>query len=304
MIEILKEIPGPYFLFIYTIISVFVIILAKKYAENDYTKNFKVPEPTKIEPLDIALLKSGIKGAIIVSVFNLWRKKKIEIVKIKNNIALKQLSSDFEGLNKLESIILKNTSSQKNYQYFFTQISIQTTQNLLKPNKENLERLKLLPDYQIIKRYWIATTFSTFFLLLVGVTKLYLGILRDKPVFFLVFLLIISILAVFSVIKPYNIKHSALGKKLINITSKRFEWLKTKNNNSLMLDDNLLYGIAIFGISAFLGSTLGQLLKNPVLLETYAVSNSSNGYGCSGAGCGGGCGGGGCGGGCGGCGGS
>jgi uncharacterized protein (TIGR04222 family) len=300
MIELLKEIPGPYFLIIYTIISIIVIFLAKKYAENDYTKNFDVPEPTKIDPLDIALLNRGIKGAIIVSVFNLWRNRKIEIVKVKNNIALKQLSSEFKGLNKLESIILKNSSSQKFYRYFFTQKSIKTIQNILRPNKENLERLKLLPDSEIKKRYWKATLISIFFLLLIGGTKLYLGISRGKPVIFLVLLLLLSVIAVFLLIKPYNIKHSALGKDLIKITSRRFDWLKNKDNSSLMSDDNLLYGIAIFGISAFMGSTLGQVLENPVLLETYAGSSSSYGYGCGGAGCGGG----GCGGGCGGCGGS
>lgn len=303
MIELIKDIPGPIFLPIYSAFAALVIIVTKKYAESDSTKDLEIPEPSKMSPLDIALLNKGIKGAVIVSVFNLWRNKKIAIKKTNNSVAFKQLSSDYSGLNRLESVILKNSSSQKYYRNFFTQKSIKTIQNILQSNKENLENFRLLPDNELKKRYWGVSIIATIILLIFGGTKFLLGVSRDKPVAFLFILIVVSIIALFYYVKPHKIKYTALGKKFIYTSSQRFEWLKKNDSNSLMADDNLLYGVALFGISAFIGTSLGQVLENPVMLETYG--GSSNGYGCGGAGCGGGgcSGGGGCGGGCGGCGG-
>jgi uncharacterized protein (TIGR04222 family) len=307
MIEIIKEIPGPYFLLVYCVFSALIILLAKKFAEMDSTKEMETPEPSEISPLDIALLNKGIKGAVIVSIFNLWKEKRIEIKKVKNNITLKQISADVSGLNRLESVILKNTSNQKYYRHFFTKKSIKTIQDILQPNKDNLEKLNLLPNSEVKNRYWFVSLLSVAILILFGGTKFILGISRDKPVAFLFMLIVLSIIALFFYIKPHKLRYTALGSRFIASSSQRFEWLKKNDSNSLMADDNLLYGVALFGISAFIGSGLGQFLENPRLLETYAGSNY--GYGCGGASCGGGgcsggsgCGGGGCGG-CGGCGG-
>lgn len=300
MIEIIKEIPGPYFLLLYCVFSALIIILAKKFAEMDSTKEMEIPEPSKISPLDIALLNKGIKGAVIVSIFNLWRKKRIEIKKVKNNVTLKQISADLSGLNRLESVILRNSSSQKYYRHFFTKKSIKTIQDIIQPSKDNLENLKLLPTSEIKNRYWYVSLLTAAILLIFGGTKFILGISRDKPVAFLFILIVLSIIALFFYIKPHKVRYTALGSRFIASSSQRFEWLKKNDSNSLMADDNLLYGVALFGISAFIGSGLGQFFENPRLLETYAGSNY--GYGCSGASCGGGgCSGGG--GGCGGCGG-
>lgn len=304
MIEIIKEIPGSYFLLVYCVFSALIIILAKKFAKMDSTKEMEIPEPSKISPLDIALLNKGIKGAIIVSIFNLWRKKRIEIKKTKNNVTIKQITADLSGLNRLESVILKNTNSQKDYQYFFSEKSIKTIQDIIKPNKDNLENLKLLPTKEIKNRYWYVSLLTAAILIIFGGTKFILGISRDKPVAFLFVLIVISIIALFFYIKPHKVRYTALGSRFIATSSRRFEWLKKNDSNSLMADDNLLYGVALFGISAFTGSGLSQFLENPRLLETYA--GSYYGYGCGGASCsGGGCSGGsGCGGGgCGGCGG-
>lgn len=307
MIELLKEIPGPYFLILYSGISILVVLIAKLIVENDYTRDLEIPEPTKLSPLEIAYLTRGLKGAVIVSIFNLWRNKQIEINKIDNNIALKQISFDYTGLNKLETTILKYSHTQKFYSGFFKKESINTSKKILLPVKEKLEKLKLLADASIVKRNWTASSLSIIILLLLGGTKLFLGLSRDKPVGFLFILILLSICAVIFILKPYNVHLTSLGKKFIKTSSKRFEWLKSNDNNAVMTDDNLLFGISLFGISSFMNTGMGDMLENPYLLEKNAGTNS--GTGCSGAGCGGGgggsgCGGGSsCGGGCGGCGG-
>jgi len=304
MFELIKEIPGPNFLLLYAGISILVVFIAKLIVDNDYTRDLEIPETTKLSPLEIAYLTRGLKGAVIVSIFNLWKNKQIEITRVNNDIALKQISDESNDLNKLESAILNYSKTQKFYKSFFQKESIKTTQKILLPTKEKLENLKLLADSSIVKRNWTASFLSILVLMLFGGTKLFLGISRDKPVGFLIILMVLALCAVIFILKPYKVTFSSLGKKFIAASAKRFEWLKAKENTSLATDDNLLFGISLFGISAFMNSNLGETLEDPYLLEKRAGANS--GSGCSGAGCGGGSsdgGGSGCGGGCGGCGG-
>lgn len=300
MLDLIKEIPGPYFLLLYTFISVCVIILTKKYAEKDYTENFEIPEPSKITPLDIAVLTKGIKGAIMVSVFNLWRLKKIKINKKHTAIILNKINNDSDGLNKLETVILNNLGNQKQYSYFFSAKSIKSVETIIQPNKNLLNELQLIPGAEIKKRYWNLTLISSCLLFIIGFTKLYLGISRHKPVAFLVILMIISLIALFIIVKPHKVKITCLGRKFLAVSSTRFEWLKKDKVESLLADNNLLYGIALFGITPFLGSHIGSDL------EAFAASSYKS-SGCGSTGCSGGgsgcSGGSSCGGGCGGCGG-
>lgn len=140
----------------------------------------------------------------------------------------------------------------------------------------------------------------TAFLLLFGGTKLLLGLSRGKPVFFLVIAMVISILFLKKYLTPTQ---TALGKKFIAASAQRFEWLKRSQDSSLLTDDNVLYGVALFGVTAFLGSSLAPALHNLIYLDRYSdASFGSGGGGGDGGGGSGGGGGGGCGG-CGGCGG-
>ena len=124
----------------------------------------------------------------------------------------------------------------------------------------------------------------------VGGTKLFLEILRDRPVFFLALLLIASVIAVFVILKPSS-NPTSLGRRYLKEMERHFGWLKKLVKNGLMLegiDPSLT--IAIFGIGVLTGSTLYQSYQG-----VFSPVNQQGG------GCGGGAGG--CGGGCGGCGG-
>jgi uncharacterized protein (TIGR04222 family) len=299
MIELLGNIPGPYFLLVYFVFSVVIIIIAKIIAGRDSTRNMEIPEPSRLSPLEMAFLSKGVKGAVIVSIFNLWKKKKIEIKQGKNSVILNPISNDFSGLNNIESHFLMRITGNMLYQDFFYWRSLKNYKGMLQPNIDNLKNLNLFPTNEIKIRYWIAFLVSAAILIGFGGTKLLLGISRDKPVAFLFILITISIIALFYIIKPHKVRFTALGRKFIASSSKRFEWLKMNDSNALLEDDNLLYGVALFGISAFIGSIYGKCLAEPRLLETYAhidQGSSCSGTSCSGGGCGGGGGGGGCGG--------
>lgn len=304
MLEFIRSIPGPVFLWVYMLIAIGVIFFAKYYAENDYSKDLDLPEPTTLKPLDIAILMEGLNRALLVSVFNLWRKRKIEIQRRNEVLFLEGLTDDLDDIDNLEKVILKNIQKRKPYDYFFFAKSTEILDKILKPNIECLERLDLIATDEIKRRYWISSILTGLFLFVFGITKVVMGINNDRPVGFLVMLMLVSIIAVFIIIKPYDVKTTALGRRFLNSAKGRFEWLKKDKSDALMADDNLLYGIALFGVSAMVTSSIGPLLDYPILVQNYTITNSATSFfggnsgGCSSGGCGGG---GGCGG-CGGCG--
>lgn len=305
MVELIEMIPGPYFLIIYALFSVAIIFFAKFYLAKDGTHNLEIPEPTSISPFELALLTKGIKGSIIISMFNLWKTQKLEIENRNNKVTIKRISADTDGTNKLERSILKSCSVRTPYKNMFTYKSINVVKKIVQDNVTKLESLKLLANSELKKRYLLVTVLSTCLLLLLGGTKYYLGSINNKPTSFLFIFICLSIFGLFKIVGPFRVKHTTLGKKFIASSNTRFEWLKKSNQNDLMNDNNLLYGIALFGISAFTITSMSSVLELPVLLEKELgpkpYSDSSfGGSGCGGSGCSGGSG---CGGGCGGCGG-
>lgn len=306
MIEKLISIPGPLFLLYYALYSALVIYLIGKLAKNDSSKGYEIPEPTKLSPIDIALLSNGLKGVISSAVFNLWRLKAIKISKEGHYVILRQLHFNTSRLSEIEKSIYHFTRQPKKYTQLLSSTSLNSFKKLTTPNRKKLLDLKLIPDSQSISR-----RFQTFFLGIVlllgfGGTKLFYGINRDKPSILLIILLIISVVVLIQYIKPFNFKQTPLGRRFIVSTKQRFEWLKSEDKETVLNNESLLYAIGIFGINSFIGTGLESIIA-----QTYLVTNRRTGYfggtspgGCGGgcsSGCGGGCSGG-CGGGCGGCG--
>lgn len=314
MIEFIRNINGPVFLLIYIIISILVIYVAKKISENDNSKDFDIPEPTKLSPLDLALLRKGVKGAIFVSLISLWRKHKISISKNKNFVIVTKLIDKDNDLNILEKEILNKSSEIQYFKNFFKIKSVNYFADILKDKIESLQQMNLLSDEFLFKKQKLIFFVSLTILLITGGLKLYLGILNDKPVGFLIVLMLTALVVNLLILKPRKIKLTALGKKLISASSQRFEWVKKKqSSDKLMNDDNLFYAIALFGIAPFAATQIGRSLTNlglndasvglssPLMYGSY-TNSGCGGTGCSGSSCGGtscsgsSCGGGGCGG--------
>jgi uncharacterized protein (TIGR04222 family) len=183
MIEDLINIPGPIFLIVFSIYAIIIILIFKRFASKDYSHDYEVPEPTKLEPLDIAILESGVKGAIITTMFNLWRLKGADISKSKNSIILKQKPTDTSKFNKLEKTIYNYIQQPKYYRHLYKKTSIKTIDKILQPNKTRLEELHLAPDSKVIKQHWKGILYGTVLLLGFGGLKLYFGIVRVVLIF-------------------------------------------------------------------------------------------------------------------------
>ncbi len=300
------SIPGPVFLLVYSIYSVVIISIAKAISLNDYTAKMEIPETTEFEPFELAYLKNGIKGIIITSIFNLWKQKLIDIKKKKSYISMSTATKVKPNLNAIESFLFNFLYTESYYRNLFTQNSLNSIEELFVINKNKLKEHKLLVD-ETIKSRNKRILFNTIILLVAfsGI-KIYFGIIRHKPVMFLILLLILFLFLAWQILNPEKIKVSSLGRKLLKQSKQRFKWLKESNNRNHILSENhILFGIAIFGVSPFFKTELGRILDSPKVMEQTGWLANGTGAGASSdsgcTGCSGGCSG--CSGGCGGCGG-
>ena len=161
-----------------------------------------------------------------------------------------------------------------------------------------LQSLGLLASNSKFKASQQVPALGVFAVLLLGISKIFVGISRGKPVGFLVALCIITaIIGCYFLFRP--VLRSRYGDRVLADLYARHAGFKQTTKNSTMADSQLLLAFALFGTGVLAGSSLADLRQ---MLIPPPSSASGGGGGCGGGGCGGGCGGGG-GGGCGGCGG-
>jgi len=306
--DFIISIPGPIFLIVYSVYSLVVIFIFKIISLNDYTRKMKVPETTEFDPLELAYLKKGIKGVLVTSIFSLWNKKVINLERKKSHTSITILNNQIERLNEIERGILKFIGSGVKYQTLFTYSYINTIDDLFTLSKNKLIRHNLLLNETIKVRNKNLMYIAILFIILFGAIKLYLGYVRNKPIIILVFLMIFFVFIAGLILNTDYARYTSLGRKFMRQSEQRFKWLKASKNKAMeSLDNNLLFGIALFGVAPFVHMELGKVFEIPSLFGqqgwsggNFFDSDSSSDGSCSG-GCSGGCGGG-CSG-CGGCGG-
>ncbi len=166
--------------------------------------------------------------------------------------------------------------------------------------KLQLERSGFVPSAATLKEIQLINSLMMSGLLGLGVVRLVLGIMKGRPVGFLIMMMIFFVsFAMGRVIAPHRTKK---GDEAVEIAKARYAHIKSSTSSIVGLESQvLLSAFAIYGGTVLVGdpalATLGNIIQPP------SSSSSGGGGGCgSGGGCGGGGGGGGggCGGGCGG----
>lgn len=332
MLEYLVQIPGPTFLLYYAIFAFTILLLIYLYSQNDYTRSTKLPEPTSLTPIDIAILRKGIRGALNYSLLSLYWKKAIEVTPFvsSKSILIEQLPCEEAKLNNIEHVLYQYVNDKPKYhRHFYSPGIVKAVDEAMQPNIERLQHEMLAVDEAVIRRSRIAMIVGFALVESLGLLKLFLGTTNDKPIGFLILSMIVYGILILWMFNPSKIKRSALGEKFLKTCRRRFKWLKDPyNKKELFIDKNILYTLATFGVLKKIKVDVGGELEIPYELERSSASNflhparvSSYGNGCAGCtggtsrrssgggwffGCSGGCGSGcsgGCGGGCGGCGG-
>jgi uncharacterized protein (TIGR04222 family) len=304
MAEFIVHIPGPVFLIFFSVLSVMCIIMAKILIARDGYENLPVPEPSQFEPTAIASLRGGWGAVIRVTLFNLWERKMIEITGSGIETRIKSAGTG-DHSNAIEAIILKILTEPKKPSDLFKDKSlIAAVESHLRTVNMKFEKIHLIRTTDDKKRAWVITLSAFCIFMLIGIFKTYMGIMRDKPVVFLVLLMVLFTVINLVVQKPWK-SITGLGNKFIKKARENYESMKGEISRGIIPDGaNPAMAVAVFGVGILAGSALFAAYSS-----AFPADRSGNGnYGCSG-GCGSGCssgcsGGGGCGGGgCGGCGG-
>ncbi len=305
MLEILRQIPGTEYLLYYSVLSVCCILLARYLIKNDSSTGHQVPDPTDLDSTHIAVLRGGWAALVRSVIFKFYSEEKIKIKGEKKDVQLEAAEKKKVMSDPVENEIINNIlKSPKPYDLFNNTLFIMEINKLLEPVYDRLKKLHLLKSEEEMSRSMKIFYFFEIVIVIAGGLKFYLGMIHDKPVIFLIILMIISGIALFLLARPGE-KLTRLGKQYINNLQEHFKWFREsfeKNERPEGIDPALPF--AVFGLTIVAGIPLYNHFAEAFPMSKEASSWTGGcGGGCAGGCDGGGCDGGGCdGGGCGGCG--
>lgn len=289
---------GPAFLGFFVVSFVMALIAAfmlRRILVPETDANLTPP----LSPTELAHLARGKRGTIGVELWRLLENDSLRIQNVKNEkwgfvLGDKPVIVRGEGPEPIEPL-------QKRLANLFVSNPAPTMKDidesagdLFDKLEANLVNRGLVLDSGIWSAPRIAPFMLMMFVLLVGLSKLAVGMARHKPVGFLILACVVG----FFISLPFllrPIRRSRAGDQLIKDMSEKHEGLKSigaQGDNPTGV--NPAMAVALFGTAALTGTAFAHLAS----WERRAfggVSSDSSSSGCS-SGCGGGCGGGGCGG--------
>lgn len=300
--ELLRQIPGPQFLLLYVLIACFALGLGRWLARRGSGGLFLSRDYQRADALSVACLRGGENEMLRIVILALLERKWAEIVEEEGSKRkVIRACADGEGsLAGLEEAVHRrlHDGSLATSELFADPRLIETVARFAAPLTVNLEREGLLAgagERERARRLRLSILAP---LLLFGGAKLWLGIVRHKPVAFLVILLVLTIVAAFLLIRPGRL--SARGEHYLAGLREHYRWLRDETNGRSF---NPALAVALFGVGVLSAHQAFAWLQQPYQ-DFFRQGGSSSGCGssgCSSSGCSsGGCGGGG---GCGGCGG-
>ncbi|PLY11590.1 MAG: hypothetical protein C0624_01805 [Desulfuromonas sp.] len=299
----LQQIPGPRFLLLFPLLALAVVMVARVLLSLLGDRRQPLPEPGDLPPNGLAALFGDTPWLIKTVLFSLWHHNIIELVKATPQDGV----DDYLVRRVADAAPPETRGGQLIYRYLSRE----------RKRKELLEDPQLRHDFTVLREHWrnrgtelglVRSTLDRrigYVLSLLAIsaaygpaiTKLILGLSRDKPVAFLVIEMIIILpcmlvgLRTLSALTPN-------GNRYLKRCRHHFAWLK-RTIEPTGLDPT--YGMALFGIGLLGGGSLFDPFRQA--FPGGIVGHGDSNGGCSGdSGCSGGCDGG-CGGGCGGCGG-
>jgi len=245
----------------------------------------------ELDPYEVAYLRGGAKLAVDAGIASLVNNGILKLHETERRLMpVKALA---EGAPPIEQAVYESASSEPN-------VAFKDVRAFAKPAveriKARLEELKLtVSDDNVLQARWLPFLVAVL-VPLAGLCKIYIGVMRGKPITLLVMLSIAATLvAVFGFgRRPHRTRR---GDALFAQMKQKHAGLETSAHLSSpdLAAAALPLAIGLFGLGILADTGHSELRKR--LGPEVAVDSSC------GSSCGSGCGGGGCGGGCGGCGG-
>lgn len=168
--------------------------------------------------------------------------------------------------------------------------------------REPLDELGLLIPHERLGLVRLVPGLVVLAATLFGVIKIFVGLARDRPVLYLLMLVLVSLVpaVLFFVKAAFRSRRGDAALQQWKHENAALEYA-TRKRGAELADADLLLAMGLFGMGVLAGGPLARLPKalaapTPSYSSGSSGSSSCGGGSCGGGGCGGGCGGGGCGG--------
>jgi uncharacterized protein (TIGR04222 family) len=254
MIDAIGTMKGPDFLFFYFCYAVGTIILFRIVLRvTDDSRDRRPPSQTETDPFEIAVLRNGpnMEAIFHTILFDLWKKELIIISE--DGLVYASPHADKGGnLTHIERDILRLLAAPKRPDAIIESPGImERLKGLLVPVREGLVRKGLLLSAERIRR--LKNIFWGFLLVLLfpAVIKIFFGISRDKPVFFLAIMMFAAVLFILFTYKK-NLILTVLGRKYLQTLIKRYKAILLEGKKKAVLPGGIdpVLLAAIFGAGA------------------------------------------------------
>jgi uncharacterized protein (TIGR04222 family) len=285
------DLRGPEFLLFYFGLSLFTIIgcwIWRRSAESG--------EPPKLnlaDPYLIAYLRGGANETIRIATISLIERGflKIKDKSLERTEQTTEKKFDDATLPKVESALLQYLKSSAEPKHLFKTSYLS---NACQPYRHTLEQAGLLPSDRQQNARGLVFALAALLLVGIGLYKVFIGLWLDRPVFFLVLMMIAAIIFMAIAMFP---RLTPRGHAMLADVRSLYGGLRNHQQTSLVPHDAMLLAAA-FGIGSLENADYAYAgMLFPQAQRTSSGScGSSCGSGCGSSGCGGG--------GCGGCGGS
>lgn len=289
------DLPGPQFLLFYTILFVVALavggLLRRRLRQPS---DEPLPEALALSPYEIAYLQGGDDLVVNAAIARLVHDEFIAV-----DLGNRNLTAGKDKLPDNAAPIERALYSAVTQEGGTGVAALRrATAAALTPLRTRLEELGLLlTDDQAAAARWRPFLF-VLLAPLIGVIKIFVGISRNRPVLFLVFLCIVSVVVTLLVLGR-SVQRTRRGDRALaqlREDNAALEFQAGRRVDELGGED-LVRALGLFGMGIL---SIGPLSMLESILRPAPPSSSwgssCGGSACGGGGCGGGCGGGGCGG--------
>lgn len=280
MIEFIRQIPGPIFIWFFLAFSLLCIVLTMLLTDADGSARHAPVDESGLDPVAVAVLQGGVDSVIRSRVFSLMNRGLVVIENGKKKASIRAASkADTRGLSAIDTEILAFLSIERTTEALFTDEEFRArVEAHLADVRAGLELRNLVKNEAQQARVVKITLLFGALVASLGGLKLYLGVMRAKPIAFLVIVFIVSEAILFLILRKR--KHlTRLGRVYLKDLRERFRWTRKRKTLPEGVDPALL--VALYGAGHLYVSSL-----YPQYTEAFR-RNASGGSGCSG-GCGGG----------------
>jgi uncharacterized protein (TIGR04222 family) len=238
----------------------------------------------RLGPYEVAYLNGGPQLAILTAVARLTAAKRIEVNQKSGRLRLIDSTPMNDPL--LDRIILRAADTTGG---ILPEKLYQVTKPAMYEMEMNLRRQGLWVSTLDTAKVQLIPFIIASLPLVVGVTKMNIGMIRDRPVGFLIALcLITGIVSLGFLIKP---RRSRYGDQVLKELQSSSAGYRTVGRNRKANADDLGFGLALFGFAALAGSEHEYLRRTMAQSSSYGSGGDSGSSSCGGDGGGGGCGG-------------